>query len=110
MSTQKRPLIISVICILFIVYSIVSMIFSYKTISNNSVPYWDLLLSLTIHIVGFIAIAGIWAMRKWGVFLYLILTIIIQIEMSLLNNWSAYLLITPFIIISTILLFYKRFK
>ena len=110
MSKQKRPLIISIICILFVVYSIISIVFSYRTISEHSIPYWNLILSLIIHLVGLIAIAGIWAMRKWGLLLYLALALIIQIEMGLLNTWSPYLLVAPAVIIGSGLLFYKKFK
>jgi hypothetical protein len=110
MAKYRRPLIISIISILFVAYSIISIVFSYKTITDNSIPYWNLLLSITIHLAGFVAIAGIWLMRRWGLFLYITLAIIIQLQMSLLNNWSPYLLVTPFIIIGSCLLFFKRFR
>lgn len=56
----------------------------------------------------FIAVVGVWYMKKWGLRVYLLTALLNQSLMIYIDNWSAIKLILPLLFIITASFFYKK--
>lgn len=107
--TRRRPLVISIICIIGFVggISAIPMAFSAQavTISHMYPPF--LLLSAAIGLVCF---AGLWKMKRWSVIAYTVLAGVSQVTLFALGTWSITALVVPGLIIAMSLAYYASME
>lgn len=106
---RKRPLIISIICIIGFVggISAIPMAFSPQAVAISHVYPPFLLLSAALGIVCF---AGLWKMRRWSVIAYTFLAGVSQVTLFALGTWSITALVVPGLIIAICLAYYKSME
>jgi len=107
MHAVTRPTILTIVCAASFVYAVLGfpMIFSpfIKKQGDFFPAFTGILISLE-----FIAIVGVWYMKKWGVRMYLITALLNHALIIYIDNWAFYKSVLPivFIIIATI--YYKK--
>jgi hypothetical protein len=62
---SKRPLLLTILCILFVLYGFAEIINSYVNTYQGMKTFYPAFNSLMV-VFGFVAISGIWSMEKWG--------------------------------------------
>lgn len=76
LNSNNRPIIITVVCLYLLIATAdsilqtISLVASVASSTNAHMNYGYTGISFLIQIVGLIAVAGYWMMRKWGVYLY----------------------------------------
>ena len=83
----KRPLLITLVCILGFIWSVVGFPSIFSPFVKKK-GLWFPALSGLITALEFVAEVGVWYMKKWGVFLYLISALMAQIVALWIDNWS----------------------
>ena len=106
-AARKRPVILTIVCILGVLASLGSFIFVFspfvRKIGNWAPALFGLIIALR-----FIAFIGIWHMKKWGVMLYTVIffsDILFAIIASDVNYIS---IVFGTIFIIFFLVFYRR--
>ncbi len=104
--TKKRPLVITIVCILAFVglISLIPSIFSSeaKAVGNWYPPY----LGFNV-MMGLVAFIGLWRMKKWSVILYALFLGINQIVLLMTGFWIASSLLIP---LAVLLIGFSQYK
>ena len=99
--TYKRPLVLSILCVIAWMGAITSFIYFPRIIPSPAL-YISLLLVLIITT----GVVGIWKMKKWGLYLYAV-TVIVG---SLYGSMTIPTLIFPSLMIIVSLVYYQRMQ
>ena len=97
-AAAARPLSITIICIL----GFASAIFSIPVIISSFAQHgaqWLNLYFIFINITLLACMAGLWMMKKWGVYLYLCVVVINQLILFSIGVWNPGSLFLPLVII-----------
>jgi hypothetical protein len=62
---SKRPVFLTLLCYLFVLYGFAEIINSYVNTYQGMKTFYPAFNSLMV-VFGFVAISGIWSMEKWG--------------------------------------------
>lgn len=62
---SKRPVFLTLLCYLFVIYGFAEIINSYVNTYQGMKTFYPAFNSLMV-VFGFVAISGIWSMEKWG--------------------------------------------
>lgn len=94
--------ILAAICLFFTVFIILSLLH----FDNNVHYYIKVILATSLVVI----VYGLWTLRKWSLFLYIMSTLVFQIFSFATHTWNPTLLIWPFIFIVTMVINYKNLK
>jgi hypothetical protein len=95
----QRPVAITVICILGFIGAALSLPVIFSSGASNIGGWYPPVLALSA-VVGLICMIGLWKMKKWAVFLYTAMVIVIQIVLFSMHLWTPFSLLFPAIIIA----------
>ncbi len=104
---RKRPLLITIICIIGFIW----IVFSLPAVFSPSVKKlgdWYPALFGLIVASSFIAYIGVWNMKRWGCSLFIITFFIKEILLVLINDINYVGIVVSVFIISVMVAFYKR--
>jgi hypothetical protein len=96
---SQRPVAITVICILGFVGAALSIPVVFSSTASNIGGWYPPVLGLSA-VVGLICMIGLWKMKKWAVFLYTAMVVVIQIVLFSMHLWNPFSLLFPAIIIA----------
>jgi hypothetical protein len=95
----QRPVIITVICILGFIGAALSIPLIFSSAASNIGGWYPPFLGLSA-VGGLICMIGLWKMKKWAVFLYTALVVVVQIVLFAMHVWTPFSLLVPAIIIA----------
>lgn len=95
---QKRPLLITIICILGFIGGILVIPIVFSPMVEEIATWYPYYFAFTA-LVGFISLLGLWFMKKWGAYSYAGLTILNQIIALVMGLWNFMVLLIPFIVV-----------
>ena len=95
---NKRPVIITVICIIGFIGALFAIPLIFSSFAANVGAWYPPFLGLTT-IVGIASFVGLWRMRSWGLYLYLAMFIIGQVVMMAMHVWSPFSTLLPIIVL-----------
>lgn len=98
-SKTKRPLIISIICIVGLIGAFLAIPMIFTKTAREINQYYPLVLVFST-VVGIISMIGLWKMKKWAVYTYASLVVFNQIVLLLLHQWHYLSLIVGVVIVS----------
>jgi hypothetical protein len=98
-ATAKRPVAITVICILGFIGAALSIPLIFSSTASNIASWYPPLLGLSA-VVGLISMIGLWKMKKWAVFLYAAMCVVVQVVLFSTHLWTPFSLLFPVIIIA----------
>lgn len=107
MREVKRPTIITVICVI----SFAAAVLGFPTIFSPFIKKkGDLFPAFNGILIAFefIAIVGVWYMKKWGVRVYLLTALLNQSLLLYIDNWSYFKTILPLLFIVISSFFYRK--
>jgi hypothetical protein len=102
---QKRPVVITVICILY--FCFIALIIPALARNTTTVKSFSFLMVTVYLLTTVICIIGLWKMQKWAVYSFIALTILAQVFTLSTGNWNLTTNIIP-TICSVILLFHLK--
>lgn len=94
----SRPGPIIGVCIVWLAFTAYAY-FSFLNADLSALPGWFPTYYSAICLVGGIAIAGIWLMRKWGLALFVIGVIVDQAMLISQQHWHVFSLLLPMMVI-----------
>ena len=97
--TNQRPVAITIICILGFIGAALSVPLIFSTAAANIGGWYPPLLGISA-VIGLICMIGLWKMKKWAVFLYTALCVVIQVILFTMHLWTPFSLLFPAIIIA----------
>lgn len=97
--TTPRPVAITVICILGFIGAALSIPLVFSGAASNIASWYPAFLGLSA-VVGLICMIGLWKMKKWGVFLYTAMVVVVQVVLFAAHLWTPFSLLFPAIIIA----------
>ena len=97
--TNQRPVAITIICILGFIGAALSIPLIFSSAAANIGSWYPPLLGISA-VVGLICMIGLWKMKKWAVFLYTALCVVIQVVLFTMHVWTPFSLVFPAIIIA----------
>jgi hypothetical protein len=102
-----RPTPVTVVCIIAFIFVIIGFpaIFS-PFIKKLGVGYPALFGSILAF--NFISLVGTWHMKKWGVYVYLLISLIDQASQLYVNRWKPTDLILPLLFLTVTAIYYKQ--
>lgn len=103
----KRPRILHVLCIKNFIWTIIGFSGVLAPSVKHAGIFYPPLLGLVISLQ-FIALIGIWNLKRWGVHLFTYTTISNIMLQLLLDRFSSIDLLFAVLMISTSLFFYKK--
>jgi len=103
---SKRPVFLTVLAVLGILGAVLSGALS-LAIPAELAGAWFPPLVFAASVVSLIAWIGIWQMRRWGVYLYIVLIAASQVLLVMTGLWEWPVLVIPLVSIG-LLLFYVR--
>jgi hypothetical protein len=89
----KRPIVVTVICIIY--FCFVALLIPTFIINSEGIRSWSFLVVVVYLAITLTCIAGIWKMKKWGVYGFIALTGITLIITIALGNWSLRAFLIP---------------
>jgi hypothetical protein len=98
-SVNPRPVTITVICILGFIGAALSVPLIFSNAASNLASWYPAFLGLSA-VVGLISMIGMWKMKKWGVFLYTAMAVVVQVVLFAAQMWTPFSLLFPAIIIA----------
>lgn len=104
--TNKRPGIITAICILGFVGAVITIPLIFSSTAKSIGEWYPPYLGLSF-IVGGVCMIGLWKMKKWSVITYTVFAAINQIVLLVMGAWNVLALIIPAIFIAII---FSKFK
>jgi hypothetical protein len=103
----QRPTILSVVCIISFAYAVLGFPTIFSPFIKKQGDFFPAFTGILISLE-FIAVVGVWYMKKWGVQMYLITAILNQSLLIYIDNWLAYKVILPIVFICLSSYFYKK--
>ena len=97
--TTQRPVAITVICILGFIGAALAIPMVFSSAASNIASWYPPFLGLSA-LVGLTCMIGLWKMKKWGVFLYAGMFVVIQVVLFATHLWTPFSLLFPIIIIA----------
>ena len=96
---RKRPIAITVVCVIGFIglFFTVPMIFS--PLTGLVYEWYPAFLGFST-LIGFICLVGLWNMKKWAVYTYTVLTILVQFIMVAVGIWTFSAILGPGIVIA----------
>lgn len=107
MKTVKRPTILTVLCIASFLLSIISFPAIFSPFIKKKGDFIPALSGILIS-MEFIATVGIWYMKKWAVFFYLVTFLLSQSLWLSIDNWAVWRFIFSLIFLIFIAVSYKK--
>lgn len=98
-ATAQRPVAITVICILGFIGAALSIPLIFSSAASNVGGWYPPVLGISA-LIGFVCMIGLWKMKKWAVFLYTAMCVVIQILLFSMHVWTPFSLLFPAIIIA----------
>ena len=103
---NKRPGIITAICIIGFIGAALTIPLIFSSIADSIGAWYPPYLGLSA-IVGLVCTIGLWQMKKWSVITYTVFAAINQIVLMVNGVWNVFALIIPAIFIAII---FSKFK
>lgn len=97
--TNKRPGIISVICVIGFIGALAAVPLIFSDISKQMGTWYPPYLAVSA-VVGLVCMIGLWTMKKWSMIAYTAFFCINQGVLLALNAWNIFALIIPGIVIA----------
>ena len=104
---RKRPVILSIICIMGILWSLVNFIMVFSPFIKK-ISDWAPAIYGIIVAVQFISFIGVWHMKRWGVHLFISAFFVKLIFSFLVDDVSYVGIILSVIFTIFFLIFYRR--
>jgi hypothetical protein len=95
---NKRPVIITVICIIGFIGALFTIPVIFTHFASDVGAWYPPFLGLSA-IVGIASFIGLWRMRLWGLYLYLVMFIVAQFMLIITHLWSPLAPILPIIVL-----------
>ncbi len=90
--SEKRPILITVLCILALVFMLLAIGgFLMPATRDSIVEKYGLtytIVNVSIALLGYIGLVGYWKMRKWGVYVYTVMTVLSIGHQLIAGNWN----------------------
>ena len=95
----KRPVAITVICILGFIGAALSIPLIFSSAAQSIGSWYPPYLGAS-SVVGLICMFGLWNMKKWSVFVYTLLVVVNQVVLFSMGLWNPFALLIPVIVIA----------
>lgn len=105
--TRRRPLPITIICILGGVGAIAAALVLFSGEAAKIAPWYPALLGSSV-IIGVVCFVGLWMMRRWAVYVYAGFALVMQGIMLATGIWSPAAFILPAIVIAVMFAYLSR--
>ncbi|MBV8211639.1 MAG: hypothetical protein JOZ08_00260 [Verrucomicrobia bacterium] len=107
--TNKRPVIITVICVIGFIGALFTIPILFSHFASDIGAWYPPFVGLSA-IVGIVSFIGLWRMRLWGLYLYLVMFVIAQAVMIATHIWSPFAPILPIIVLIVAFSFRSRMQ
>ena len=97
--TNKRPGIITAICVIGFIGAFAAVALAFSDISKQIGAWYPPYLAFSA-VVGFVCMIGLWMMKKWGIITYTTFFAINQVVLLAFGVWNIFALIIPGIVIA----------
>jgi len=102
--TKKFTLIsMRFLSVLFLLFTLLDIFILFHFENGNK-----FYITLPLSIISLVIIYGIWRLKRWTLFLYLLTCLSFQVYNVIIHSWKPTLLILPIIYISIISINYKN--
>lgn len=98
----KRPIIITVICVLGVIGGLITVPVIFSPIAREIGAWYPPFLALSA-VIGLICMIGLWQMKKWAAYTYTGFAAFGQVAMLVMGIWSISSLLIPGIIVVIVL-------
>jgi hypothetical protein len=95
---HRRPPIITVICILKMIGTLVSIFVIFSEEAKLTASWFPAFLTIEL-LITYVWIWGVWKMRKWGVYTYLAWTFVVEAVLSKIGCWQLSDVVRPAIVL-----------
>lgn len=95
---QKRPPLITFLCVFSFVGAILSLPVIISTFSQQAGSWYPYFFAIS-SVIGLSCMIGFWKMQKWALYTYVALTIVNQLVLINTGAWSVMSLIIPNLVI-----------
>ncbi|MES2838475.1 MAG: hypothetical protein V4667_13185 [Bacteroidota bacterium] len=107
MKKAERPLLVTIACVIAFVGYIVMFPSIFSPFVKKLGDWYPAIFGSLIA-AHFIAVVGVWFMKKWGVFLFFVSILISQSIHLLADNWSGASLILPILFLGSTIFYYSK--
>lgn len=97
--TNKRPGIITAICVIGFIGALVTIPLIFSDISKNIGAWYPPYLAFSA-VVGLFCMIGLWMMKKWSIIAYTGFVGVNQVVLIAMGVWNIFALIIPGIVIA----------
>jgi hypothetical protein len=106
---RGRPIPIMVLCIFLVLGLAASVPMIFSEAAQSIGAWYPPALALSV-IVGGVCTVGFWLMRRWALYIYIALGVIVQIVLLTMGIWSLRSLILPAIVIAIGIVYFPRMR
>jgi uncharacterized membrane protein (DUF2068 family) len=96
---KKRPILITVICILGFIGAAVAIPMIFSDISRSIGAWYPPYLAFGA-VIGLICMIGLWMMKKWSIIVYTAFFVVNQVVFLAMGVWTILALLIPVIVIA----------
>jgi hypothetical protein len=96
---KKRPVAITVICILGFIGAALTVPLIFSPIARSIGAWYPPYLALS-SVIGLICMIGLWMMKKWSIIVYTAFVAVNQVVMLAMGVWNVAALLIPAIVIA----------
>lgn len=108
-NVPKRGVLITLVCLFLGISCLINMYIAPSIVAASLGLLYQVSLIIATMITAF-ATFGIWYMRKWGAFIYIVLTIVNQPLLLFMDKWYPGAAILPGIIIVVLIFKFRDMK
>lgn len=107
MRAIERPTILTVICIISFAYAVLGFPTIFSPFIKKQGDFFPAFTGVLIAFE-FISVVGVWYMKKWGLRIYILTSLLSQSLLIYIDNWASYKLVLPIFFIVLSAFFYKK--
>jgi hypothetical protein len=95
----ERPLSITLVSVFLMIGNLLLAWYLYRGTLLQGRGVGESLYFVLVTVTSFVCGIGFWMMKKWAVYVYAILGVIVQIALLVLGRWNLFSLLLPVVIV-----------
>jgi hypothetical protein len=107
-TAPKRPVSITIICVAYLVFMLILIPFQIKNVLDKL--NWGTVFLLSFVTMVLLSIVGLWKMKKWGAYAFILVYILSQVLSLSRGSWSLYASLIPTIASGIVFFHLKKMR
>jgi hypothetical protein len=108
-SGPARPVAITIICVVCCIGALFALWLVFSSAAEHVAPWYPVALAASA-VIGLACVVGLWQMRRWAVYVYIAMFVVVQLLLMATQLWTLRSLILPAAVIAIMFIYLPRMR